>query len=136
MCSLWEAESSDWTVFYGWYLNKRFWLRLTHGTIPPYPTGFYLKQQRFSGWILQFLLLNLVFIDLNLTFNQFHSCFYVLLRNNIYIYFFSLCVFIFLSYLTERFFNLIKMGFIHLLLLYSTIYATLWYGICLVAFII
>lgn len=33
--------------FYGWYLNKRFWLRLTHGTIPPYPTSFYLKQQRF-----------------------------------------------------------------------------------------
>ena len=79
--------------FYGFYLNKRFWLRLTHGTIPPYPTSFYLKQQRFSGWILLFLLLNFVFIGLNLTFNQFHGCFYVLLRNNIYIFFFSLCVY-------------------------------------------
>lgn len=60
-------------IFHGWYLNLKCWLRVTHGTIPPYPIGFYLKQyKRFSGWILLFVVVQSCFHRSKSPINQFH----------------------------------------------------------------
>lgn len=73
----------------------------------------------FLSSMLLVVVVHLVFVGLNPTFNQFHSSFGVLAKNRRKNFFFSL-VFMFLPWLSKGFVSLLKVGFIHFPLLYPT----------------